>query len=267
MLAALSEHWARYFMEAALLGLFMLSACAVVAAASHPASPVSSRLRRPLLRRACIGAAMGITAILLITSPWGKRSGAHMNPAVTLAFWWLGKLPWTDAVWYGLAQCVGAILGVALARLLVHPFVAHESVDHAMTRPGRWGQRVAWCAEFATAFVHFLAVLLISNSPALAAFTPYCAGALVMSYITFESPLSGFSINPARTLGSAVFARGPSRLWLYFSAPPIAMLLASVAYVSAFGAERVYCCKLDHSGQERCEFEGCRFDEIRAAKR
>ena len=113
MRKALQHHWPEYGMEAVGLGVFMLSACVCVALLQHPASPVTQVIQPPLLRRFLIGLAMGLTAISIIYSPWGKQSGAHLNPSVTLTFFRLGKVALWDTLWYVLAQFVGGILGGA----------------------------------------------------------------------------------------------------------------------------------------------------------
>jgi aquaporin Z len=81
-----------YLCEALGLGLFMVSACLATALFELPESPARRAFPSATARRALIGAAMGLTAIALIYSPWGKRSGAHMNPAVTVTFWRLGRV-------------------------------------------------------------------------------------------------------------------------------------------------------------------------------
>jgi aquaporin Z len=92
MLKALRAHWPEYLMEAAGLGAFMLSACAFSAILEHPGSPVRQAIADPVLRRVLMGMAMGLTAISIVYSPWGKRSGAHLNPSMTLTFFRLGKV-------------------------------------------------------------------------------------------------------------------------------------------------------------------------------
>src|SRR5260370_22978496 len=72
-----------------------------------PASPLHAAIPDAFLRRSITGAAMGLTAVALIYSPWGRRSGAHMNPAVTLSFLRLGKIAPTDAVFYIFPQFIG----------------------------------------------------------------------------------------------------------------------------------------------------------------
>src|SRR5580704_16381166 len=91
------QHWPEYLMEAAELGIFMVSAGVFTVLLECPGSFAHQVIPDPNLRRALIGVAMGATATGLIYSPWGKRSGAHMNPAVTLTFLCLGKIPRVDA--------------------------------------------------------------------------------------------------------------------------------------------------------------------------
>ena len=269
MLSSLEAHWLNYVIEALLLGTFMLSACTSVTLAAHPLSPLARRIRRPLARRALVGAAMGITAILLITSPPGRLSGAHMNPATTITFALLGKIAAWDALLYSIAQFIGGIAGVALALSLFPSFVKHPNVNCVITQPPEPGRRAAWRAfgaEAAMTFVLFGTVLLVSNTPTIAHLTPYFVGLLVMVYITFEAPISGMSMNPARTLASALGGRSYRALWVYFSAPLLGMVGAAGVYAGTLGTERVYCCKLDHSGNERCIFH-CRIPEMRSAGR
>src|SRR5574341_1388671 len=98
MADAWRSHWPEYLMEASGLGLFLVSACLFSALLFHPDSPAVHAIPSAFLRRALIGVAMGLTAIGIIYSPWGKRSGAHLNPSVTVTFLRLGKVrPWDGA--------------------------------------------------------------------------------------------------------------------------------------------------------------------------
>src|SRR4051794_10239121 len=100
MFRALHRHWPEYLMEAAGLGLFMVSAGLFGTLLGHPESPAVRAITDPLPRRVLMGLAMGLTAVGIIYSPWGKQSGAHLNPATTLMFWRLGKVAGWDAVFY-----------------------------------------------------------------------------------------------------------------------------------------------------------------------
>lgn len=251
--AGATLHWPEYLIEATCLGLFMVSACLFGTLFEHPASPVRQAIDDPLLRRIPMGLAMGLTAILLIYSPMGQRSGAHMNPSTTLTFFRLGKVAGADTIGYVVGQFVGGIAGVVLASALLGMLLADPAVNYVVTVPGMQGSAVAWIAELLMSCGMMLAVLLISNSRA-ARLTGLCAGALVMVYIVVEAPISGMSLNPARTLGSAVAAGAWADLWIYVTAPPLGMLLASELYVRLHGYGAVLCAKLVHPRSGPCIF-------------
>jgi aquaporin Z len=252
--AASQQHWPEYLMEAAELACFMISACVFTVLLQHPASPIRTALPNETLRRVLTGIAMGLTAISIFHSPWGKRSGAHLNPSVTLTFYSLGKIQGRDALFYILGQFAGGVGGVGVASLLMGAALRHPTVNYAATMPGPNGPRVAFGAEFAISFLMITAVLTFSNSKRLNRWTPLVASTLVATYISIEAPLSGMSMNPARTLGSSVWAASFQALWVYFTAPVLGMLLAARIYVSRHGAHRVFCAKLHHHNDQRCIF-------------
>src|SRR6266849_1857902 len=238
-LAALRAHWPEFLMEGAELGIFMVSACFFTVLLEHPSSP--ARASNALLRHFLEGLAMGLTLLALIFSPWGKRSGAHMNPAFTLSFYLLGKVERWDAVFYAIAQFAGGILGVVFSILVVGAPVRHAAVNYVVTVPGPGGPPIAFAAEFIISLMQMSAVLVVSNYKRLSRFTPFLAATLLATYITFEAPLSGMSMNPARTFGSALPAHVWTALWVYFLAPPVAMVLAGQLYRFRRGAHRVFC--------------------------
>lgn len=230
MITALKKHWRIYLMEAWALGMFMISASFFVLLIEHPNFPVRSLIESPLLRRLLIGLAMGITAILLIYSRWGKLSGAHMNPAVTLAFFQIDRIDKYDAFWYIVAQFTGGYLGVLLFQWLLPTYMAHPSVNYAATIPGTAGIWVAFLLETSLAFVLFLTVLISSNDLKWAKYTGFLAGIWLIIFITFEAPFSGMSINPARTVASALPAGIWLGWWLYFIGPIAGMMSAGFVY-------------------------------------
>jgi aquaporin Z len=241
-------------MEAGLLGLFMISACGFTVLLEHPRSPAHLAIADPTLRRALMGLAMGSTAVALIYSPWGKQSGAHFNPATTVTFYRLGRVARRDAVAYVAAQFLGGAVGVLAASLALGGLIADRATRFAATLPGPAGVPAAFAAEAAIAFVLMSVILRVSNHPTRAHLTGLSAGALVALYITVEAPLSGMSMNPARTLASALFARDWTALWVYFTAPPLGMLLAAELYLRRRGDAAVFCAKLHHDNQRRCIF-------------
>jgi len=205
------------------------------------------------------GMAMGGTAIALIFSPLGKRSGGHFNPAVTLTFWRLGKIKNWDAVFYVVAQFVGGILGVLIVSLFARMVLAHPAVNFVATLPGARGVWIAFIAELIIAFILMSTVLRVSNTPRLSRYTGLFAGALVATFITFEAPFSGMSMNPARTFASAFGGQLWTGLWIYFTAPVLAMQLAAWIYLRRQGV--VHCAKYHHHNNQRCIFN-CRFADL-----
>lgn len=241
-------HWRESLIEAALLALFMLSAATMTTVLEHPASPIRQGVPDPLIRRAFMGVAMGLTAAALVYSPWGRRSGAHFNPAVTLTFFRLGKMPGRDAALYIAAQFAGAVLGIAAAAVPLRPWIADSSVQYVATMPGPGGDGLAFAAELGISFLLMITVLTASNAARLMRFTGLFAAVLVACFITFEAPLSGMSMNPARTLGPSLVGGLPRGLWLYFLAPPLGMLAAAEVYTRIRGRVAVHCARLHHVG-------------------
>lgn len=256
---ALKNHWQEYLIEAWGLGTFMVSACFFGAALFHPASPVIEI--NSALRNVLMGMAMGATAIGIICSPLGKRSGAHINPSVTLTYLRLGKIKFWDAVFYIAAQFLGAVLGVFLSWMVLGELLEDGAVNFVVTVPGIYGAGAAFIAEVIISFLMMTMILITGNSAKWSRFTPYFAGILVAVYISLEAPISGMSMNPARSFGSAVVANNFTVLWIYTLAPPVAMLLAAEIYVRVKGAKSVLCAKLHHHNRMRCIFN-CRFGEI-----
>lgn len=232
----------------------MVSACGFGVLLFHPASAVVRAVPGLLPRSLAMGIAMGLTNIINIYSPWGRRSGAHLNPAVTLTFFRLGKVAEGDVVGYVLAQFAGGLLGTGLGVLLFHPWIADPTVNYVATVPGMTGTAVAFAAEFVISFVLILVILAVSSRPRLARFSGVVAGMMVALYITLETPLSGMSMNPARTVGSAAFADVWTGLWLYFTAPPLGMLAAAELFRVSGNVRRRFCAKLYHDDRVPCIF-------------
>lgn len=230
----------------------MISACFFGFVLEHPDSLVHQALPDPFLRRVLMGIAMGLTAVAIIYSPWGKQSGAHINPSVTLTFFRLGKVKFWDAAFYIIAQFVGAVIGVLIVSTLMGQLISHPSVNYVATLPSMVGNGIAFLAEFVISFILMFVILTVSNTNDIARYTGLFASVLVAVYISLEAPISGMSMNPARSFGSAFQAQLWNFLWIYFTAPPIGMLLAAEVYLRTRGSNRVSCAKLHHQNDKRC---------------
>ncbi len=260
MIDALKQHWPEYLIEASCLGIFMISACTFGVLLEYPGSPVHQAMPDPILRRVLTGLAMGLTAIGIIYSPWGKQSGAHINPAVTLTFWRLRKVAGADAFFYVVAQFVGAVIGVIVSAIILQSALRHPPVNYVVTLPVNHGVAAAFAAEMLITFIQMTMVLNVSNRVNIARYTGILAGALVATYISIEAPFSGMSMNPARSFGSAAVAQTWRILWVYFIAPPLGMLLAAEVYLRLKGSHGVLCAKFHHHNDKRCIFN-CNFWE------
>lgn len=219
-----------YAIEGALLAVFMVSASAFTILVEHPRGLLSGAIADPIARRLAVGLAMGLTAAVLIYSRFGMRSGAHMNPAVTLALSRLRDMPRRHVLGYMAGQFAGGIAGMAAAALLFGSSLAHASVNFVVTRPGPTGVAAAFAAEGLMTLVMMTMVLRLSNHPTWSGRTGIASAALLAVFITVEAPLSGMSLNPARTLAPALFAGDCTALWIYFIAPPAGTALAAYAY-------------------------------------
>jgi aquaporin Z len=249
---AVVRHWPEYGAEALSLGLFMVSAGAFATLLEAPQYGLRQLMPSDALRRVLAGVAMGLTAIGLIYSPWGKRSGAHMNPAVTLAFWRLGKIRSADATFYILAQFFGGLLGVLLVIATFGEAFRSAPVNYVVTLPGPPGVGIAFAAEVVISCGMMSAILWIAENRSWMRFTGLVAGLLVAAYIALEAPLSGMSMNPARSFASAAPAGVWQHLWIYFTAPPLGMLLATQFHLAWHGAGFRGCAKLIHDEGMRC---------------
>ena len=97
-------------------------------------------------------------------------------------------------------------------------------------------------------------VLFTTNNVNMAKYTGAIAGIMLVNFISVEAPLSGMSINPARSFASAFPSNIWVGFWIYLTAPPIGMLLAAQLYIWIKGKENVICAKLNHDNKVRCIF-------------
>jgi aquaporin Z len=258
---AVRSHWSEYLMEAAELAALMFCICLTGTLVYSHDSP----LGRFSLSMTESGLAMGLIVAavtwLIICSRFGRRTGAHLNPAITVAYLWLGRIHRWDAINYVVAQFSGALAGVFLASRLLGQRLAADPVRFAVTLPGHYGRAVAFFAEFVLSGLMMGVVLFATNHRRLTRFSPFFVAMLTVFYYGLCWAISGFSVNPARSFSSAFFAWIWQGIWIYFAAPCLGMLAAAVIYVRSMGPAKVYCAKVFHDLTTPCPFP-CRFEEL-----
>jgi aquaporin Z len=229
--ASFRKNHKHYFQEALGLGIFMISACFFSAMLEGKETALHLAIPNGNIRALIMGILMGSTALFIFYSPLTAPSGSHINPAVTLVFLRLGKICRRDALFYILFQITGGVLAVYLmAFLLGHP-LTDQPVNYATTVPGIHGAAAAAIAEVIIAFVMISMVLFTSNAERHKKKTRVIAGLLVCLNVIFAGPVSGFGMNPARTLASAIPAHTYTAFWIYMTVPFIGMMAAAEFYL------------------------------------
>ncbi|AMV71206.1 aquaporin [Desulfuromonas carbonis] len=213
-------------------------------------SPVVGWLPDPGDRRLLTGFLFGTTGALIALSPLGRESGAHINPAVTLAFWLMKKLRGWDALGYLLAQLTGALLGAW--PLLLWGRMG-RSVAFGATLPGAgYGIWAALLGEVVTTFFLITGLFSFLRHPSLRPFTPALFPFLYAVMVFLEAPMSGTSTNPARSLGPAVISGAWQGWWIYWLGPLLGTLLGVAAFhLSGFDRLQIEVAKLYHFGHDR----------------
>ncbi|MGW3248187.1 aquaporin [Streptomyces sp. NPDC001070] len=213
-------HWFAWLAEFAATAVLLFAMATLFRWLAVPGSPlaraVPSAGGRLVVDAVVSGAAVG----LLILSPLGRRSGAHMNPAVSVAFWLMGALPGRDLVAYGAAQLAGSVAGVAVGRLAWGTALGGPEAGFATVRAAEGVPAAGvFLAEAAATALLLAAVTHVSARPGSASRVPLTAGAAVAALILLTGGWAGGSFNPARQFGPELFAGDTRWLWVYASAP------------------------------------------------
>jgi aquaporin Z len=224
-------HWAEWTCEFVGTALLLLGGLSAVCLDFAPGGPVTSVVPDHSARLLITGLLFAGSGSLVAVSPLGRRSGAHLNPSVTFAFWRRGHMHVHDLAGYLAAQLTGAFAGTALVRWWWG--AKARAVDLGVTRPGHGiGAAGAVGIEVFMTFLLVAGILVMVSSPRTARWTPLLVWILVAVLVWQGAPWTGTSLNPARSLAPAVLAPHTADLWVYFVGPLTGSLLA----VTAFGA-------------------------------
>ena len=221
-------HWRIWGAEAvatALLVAVILLAAALTLAGG---SPVADALHGRGARFLALGLLVAPAVALIAVSPVGRLSGAHTNPAVTLAFWVLGRVSRQDLAGYVVAQIVGGVAGAALGRLVL-PATAADAIGGAVTHPSLPASEDI-AVELAMTGALLVLILAFVSDERLARRTPLAIVPLLATLIWVGSPLTGASLNPARSAGPAIVFGDLTDLWIYLLAPSGAALLVGALW-------------------------------------
>jgi glycerol uptake facilitator-like aquaporin len=180
---------------------------------------------------AVVGAISGATITALMLTGPGRRSGGHLNPAVTVALWLMGVFPGRSVTPYVLAQLAGSVTGTALGRLVWGPAVSVPQVAYVAIRPSpAWAPASVFLAETGGVMALMLVAGLVMSRPSHVRLLPYVIGVSVGVVIAVLGPRSGGSINPARQFGPAAFAWQTTDLWIYMFAPILGAVLGAAVH-------------------------------------
>jgi aquaporin Z len=258
---AWNMHWREYLMEAAEIGVLMFCICLFGALIYGRASPLEPLALSSTVKSFLMGIAIAISTFLIIRSPFGRRTGAHFNPAISLAYFYLGRIHRWDTLYYVASQFTGALAGVFVAHQVLGQHLSSPPVYFVITIPGEYGNSVAFLAEFALSGLLMGVVLFTTNRRRLVGFSPVMVALVTVFYYGLCSSLSGFSVNPARSFSSAIFAWIWRGIWVYFAAPVLGMLAAAHLYIRIEGRQNVYCAKVFHDLKSICPFH-CNFRRL-----
>jgi aquaporin Z len=192
-------------------------------------SPVADVIASSSVRRLLTGFLFATAGALVTVSPLGRRSGAHLNPAVTFAFWLQGHVHRHDLGGYIASQCAGGLVGAAALRLVWAGRAA--SVHYGRTAPepglGVWS---AVGIEALMTGILILTIFAFVSSERTARWTPLAVLVVVAVEVWVGAPFTGTSLNPARSLGPALVDGRLSGLWIYWVGPLAASLPAAVVW-------------------------------------
>jgi MIP family channel proteins len=228
-------------LTAEFIGTFLLVFLAVGAAVFGIAGVVGDNGEHPGTNSGTVGVALAFGLVLLgLAYAFGPVSGTHVNPAVTLAMVLAKRMPSAEGWMYMAAQVAGGIAGGALLKLFVSSFgvtdqtggLGTNSYDNgAINMPGAFVLEVLLTAAFVGV------ILLVTERAAAPGFAGLAIGMTLVAVHLVGIPLDGTSVNPARSLGPALFAGGTalSQVWLFIVAP----LVGSLVAVGVWQATRV----------------------------
>jgi len=258
-------HWFEYGAELVGTAFLLFAGVSAVVFDFGAGSPLVSVVPDKSVRLLITGLLFAGSSSLVAISPLGKLSGGHINPAVTLAFWAQGKMHPFDLGGYILGQFLGAITGTLLVVLLWRGKAA--SVGDGATIPGAgYPLWAVFLVEVSLTFLLVLCIFFFVSSPRLMRWTPLMVWILLAMMVWLAAPISGTSLNPARSFGPALVSWSRHEQWLYWVAPPMGALLTVGAFrLLAISERDVLTGKLFHVQHYRSVFRNVNASYVHAS--
>jgi aquaporin Z len=214
----MKEHLKAYASEFVGTAILMIAGIAAISFNFGEQSQLANLLPNETLRLALAGAGFALGANIVIYSALGQTSGGHLNPAITIAFWMQGKIETKQLAPYMFCQCLGALAGTWFVATLIPDL--SSSVGHGVTSiadtitPG-----VAILLEALLTMAFVLMIFWMTSCHDRARYTGLCVFIYLVIVVPLEAPLTGTSINPARSIGPAIYANNYTDLVIYIIAP------------------------------------------------
>jgi glycerol uptake facilitator-like aquaporin len=245
---------------AELVGVALVIAVLVSArvAAWHPDSPVADRVGSTSGRVAFVAGMTGVAIVAIARSPLGRLSGAHLNPAVTVAFALRGMVAPFELVTYPVAQLAGAVLGAVAAREAWGRSADLPHVARGVAQPADgWSTAAVLGVEAAVTMALLLAAFAVLSRHSTVRVASFVVPALLAVAVCVFAPRTGAGFNPARILGPDVAAGTYPGIGSYVAAALVGSGLAAATW-PLLCAGAILTPKLDHHPRYPCFFRGCR---------
>jgi aquaporin Z len=202
----------------------------------------SAVIAEPHITYTGIAFAFGL-AVLAMVYAIGSISGCHINPAITVAMLVARKISGKDAVWYIIAQCIGAIMAGAVLLAIASGTTGYSVATGGLGQNGygvhslgQYDMVSGFIAEVVLTFIFLFVIFGATHRDAPKGFAGIAIGLTLVFIHLVGIPITGTSVNPARSLGPAVFAGAEAigQLWLFIVAPIIGGVLAALIWKSVF---------------------------------
>ena len=189
-----------------------------------------------------IAFAFGLTVLVMVYAI-GNISGCHINPAITVAMLVAGKIKGKDAIAYIIAQCIGAIIGAGILLAIAKGLPGYSLAENGLGQngfgahsPAGYSLAACFVAELVLTALFLFVIFGSTSEKAPKGFAGISIGFTLVLIHIVAIPITGTSVNPARSLGPAVFVGGEAlpQLWLFWVAPLVGGILVAIVWKYVF---------------------------------